>query len=247
VSAFRGVVTLIELWELADQPSKPSDYHWYSDDLPARKFYLFIAEIGRRLRELMTKPESLRIIDLCEQCAEGLISEDEISALAPAHRVGGTAGLAHDEANGLYWWVADRYKVAAEGVDEAVDAFALLTAVQAGAISERPSYDEMAAVRWHPAYASVRERTELEWSALVRDIYGPNPFRPVAFDPAWRTDTVASLARQMYEARDFATMPILADALQDAGCDRPDVLAHCRGDGPHARGCWVVDLVLGKS
>jgi hypothetical protein len=51
---------------------------------------------------------------------------------------------------------------------------------------------------------------------------------------------------RLYESRDFSAMPILADALQDAGCDCDDVLAHCRGPGPHVRGCWVVDLVLGK-
>jgi hypothetical protein len=56
-----------------------------------------------------------------------------------------------------------------------------------------------------------------------------------------------SLARQMYESRDFSSMPILADALQDAGCDNDDILNHCRGPGPHVRGCWVVDLVLGKA
>jgi hypothetical protein len=78
-----------------------------------------------------------------------------------------------------------------------------------------------------------------------RDIFG-NPFRPVAFSPTWQTSTALSLAKQMYEARDFSAMPILADALQDAGCDNEDILSHCRGEGPHVRGCWVVDLVLGK-
>ena len=83
-------------------------------------------------------------------------------------------------------------------------------------------------------------------AALVREVFG-NPFRPVAFDPAWRTDTAVSLARQMYEAREFSAMPILADALQDAGCDNDDVLSHCRAANQiHVRGCWVVDLVLGK-
>jgi hypothetical protein len=51
----------------------------------------------------------------------------------------------------------------------------------------------------------------------------------------------------MYESRDFSPMPILADALQDAGCENPDILGHCRDpNGVHDRGCWVVDLVLGK-
>jgi hypothetical protein len=81
---------------------------------------------------------------------------------------------------------------------------------------------------------------------VFRDIFG-NPFRPVAFDPAWRTDTAMSLAQTMYESRDFSAMPILADAFQDAGCTNDDVLNHCRGPGPHVRGCWIVDLVLGKS
>ena len=78
-----------------------------------------------------------------------------------------------------------------------------------------------------------------------RDVFG-NPFRPVTFDPSWLTSDVAALARGMYETCDFSPMPILADALQDAGCDSEDVLGHCRGPGPHVRGCWVVDLVLGK-
>lgn len=74
-----------------------------------------------------------------------------------------------------------------------------------------------------------------------------NPFRPVVFDPAWRTGTAVALARGMYEARDFAAMPILADALQDACCDIGDILDHCRDPhGTHVRGCWVVDLVLRK-
>ena len=80
---------------------------------------------------------------------------------------------------------------------------------------------------------------------FVRDIFG-NPFRPVTFSPEWRTDTAVALARQMYDAREFSAMPILADALQDAGCDNDDVLNHCCGEGTHVRGCWVVDLVLGK-
>ncbi|AMV22943.1 hypothetical protein VT84_00935 [Gemmata sp. SH-PL17] len=74
-----------------------------------------------------------------------------------------------------------------------------------------------------------------------------NPFRPVAFDPAWRTSDVVALAQGIYADRAFDRMPILADALQEAGCDNTDVLTHCRADTVHARGCWVVDGVLGKA
>ena len=81
---------------------------------------------------------------------------------------------------------------------------------------------------------------------LLRDIFG-NPFLPVVFNPAWRTSDVMLLAQGIYEERAFERMPILADALQDAGCDNEDILNHCRdANTPHARGCWVVDLILGK-
>jgi hypothetical protein len=79
---------------------------------------------------------------------------------------------------------------------------------------------------------------------LIRDIVG-NPFRSVTFNPAWRTDTAIALARTMYDSRDFGAMPILADALQDVGCENEQVLNHCREPGPHVRGCWVCDAVLG--
>lgn len=92
------------------------------------------------------------------------------------------------------------------------------------------------------ALAAIREHN----FALFQCILG-NPFRPVAFTPEWRTDTAVAIAQQMYESRDFSVMPILADALQDAGCDNDDILTHCRDTSQtHVRGCWVVDLVLGK-
>jgi hypothetical protein len=80
---------------------------------------------------------------------------------------------------------------------------------------------------------------------LLRDIFG-NPFRLVAFDPAWRTHTTTGIAAKMYADRNFSAMPILADALEEAGCDSVDVFLHCREPGTHVRGCWVVDLVLDK-
>jgi hypothetical protein len=84
-----------------------------------------------------------------------------------------------------------------------------------------------------------------EQADFVRDIFR-HPSSPVRYDPRWRTTDTLGLARGIYEDRAFDRLPILADALIDAGCDDAAILGHCRGPGPHVRGCWVVDLVLGK-
>lgn len=80
---------------------------------------------------------------------------------------------------------------------------------------------------------------------IFRDIVG-DPMNPVEFDLRWRTSDVVGLARGIYEERAFARLPILADALMDAGCEDERTISHCRSDGPHVRGCWIVDLVLGQ-
>jgi len=82
-------------------------------------------------------------------------------------------------------------------------------------------------------------------AALIRDIFG-NPFRPITLDPSWLTSTVLALATGIYAERANDRMPILADALEDANCTNEDILNHCRGPGPHVRGCFVVDLLLSK-
>jgi len=97
------------------------------------------------------------------------------------------------------------------------------------------------------AWNMALKAEECEQVLLARCIFG-NPFRPVAFDPAWRSESAVALARVAYDTRNFALLPILADALEEAGCDHADILSHCRDQkAVHARGCWVVDLVLSKS
>ena len=80
------------------------------------------------------------------------------------------------------------------------------------------------------------------------DIFG-NPFRPVQVDPTWlrwNDSTIPKIAQSLYDDRAFDRMPILADALEDAGCTDAAILDHCRGPGPHSRGCFLIDLLLGK-
>jgi hypothetical protein len=97
------------------------------------------------------------------------------------------------------------------------------------------------ALRW-PQHA--------EWTCgLLRDLFG-NPFHPVGIDPAWfhgADHIVPRLAQTIEEEQAFDRLPILADALEDAGCAEEAILDHCRGPGPHYCGCWVVDLLLGMS
>ncbi len=86
-------------------------------------------------------------------------------------------------------------------------------------------------------------------SHYLRDIFG-NPFRPVILDSfwlAWNDGAIRKMAHSIYDDRAFDRLPLLADALEDAGCTDADILSHCRTPGEHVRGCWVVDLLLGKS
>ena len=139
--------------------------------------------------------------------------------------------------------------------DERTDLDTLQTALHAAHVARQ---EAESAGRWWNAAATAAAAAEAncqtgaERAAVtatdadaVRDVFG-NPFRPVAFDPAWRTPRVLALAQAVYEERAFDRLPILADALEEAGCDNAALLAHCREPGLHARGCWAVDAVLGK-
>jgi hypothetical protein len=85
--------------------------------------------------------------------------------------------------------------------------------------------------------------------AILRDLVS-NPFRPVTIDPSWlvwNSGTIPRMAQAIYDERRYSDLPILADALEEASCDNAKILTHCRGPGPHVRGCWVLDLILSKS
>jgi hypothetical protein len=129
------------------------------------------------------------------------------------------------------------------------------------ALSEDPSQLTWGLRSIHWTLSLLRQQSGVSQSPMIdlafhRDIIGPLPFRPVALNPAWLSwhdATIPQLARAVYEDRGLPSghlgnhrMAILADALEDAGCTDQDILGHLRGPGPHVRGCFAVDLLLGK-
>ncbi len=120
-----------------------------------------------------------------------------------------------------------------------------LQAVAAAAEERVTSFAVQCVLSAMVSEGTLHEDAQRRLYRLYHDIAGP--ISSILFRSDWRTSTVTALAQTMYDSRDFSAMPILADALQDAGCDNAAILDHCRGLGPHVRGCWVVDGCLGKS
>jgi hypothetical protein len=207
-----------------------------------RRLRLFACACCRRVWDLLQVEVARTIVELSEAYADGEASDAELEAMWDHHDLRNLAG---DTSPPISRRVLDAH-VAAGWLAEAP--------VHAISISQRTSGEPASDFIASPDNAFGLGRAVphggaavAEQMQLLRDIFG-NPFRPVSFSPAWRTDIAVSLAQQMYETREFSAMPILADALQDAGCDNADILDHCRDVTlTHVRGCWVVDHVLGKS
>lgn len=98
---------------------------------------------------------------------------------------------------------------------------------------------------WSNAWNAELQALHGQQAELMRCVYG-NPFQPATLDHSWLTPKIVGLAQRIYDDRAFDRMSSLGDALEGAGCRNAEILNHCRALGPHVRGCWVLDLVLGK-
>jgi hypothetical protein len=238
-----------ERWLIRPDPKGLDDYWWYNDQLSERKRYLFMAAVGRRVAGLMTEPACIRAVEACEEYAEGVIDRScfyDLCDEASSARLRCGSIPAVQAAHDFVVCLGDNGKLH-ECVEAGELAFGYVAAAQAGDLEPETTLAAWQALEQFESFRSGCTVVNQQFTAYCLDIFGSNPYELPQVDPPWRTDTVVSLARQMYESREFSAMPILADALQDAGCEHPDVLDHCRGSGPHVRGCWVVDLVLGKT
>lgn len=193
-----------------------------------RKMQLFGLACCRRVWHLLSRSASKEVVIELERLVDLPSVAEEHDRLIALADLAAVPAPASDPENAALWQAAEAVLSAAQGV--------------AGSAAFNARY----AVALHVGKEWGEDPNEgIAQCRLLRDICGSS-FRPVAVDSLWQTETVLALARTMYESREFSAMPILADALQDAGCDNADILDHCRGPGPHVRGCWVVDLILGK-
>jgi hypothetical protein len=200
-----------------------------------RKLRLFACACCRRAWDSMPDPRSRKAVETAEDYADGRATDEELHIVS--HDALSAAQVKATEAELL----ADNWRTRLNA------SFAPWAAVEATVRNGRDGIGNgMTVILIAKDTARGIGPVEIAVQAqLVRDIFG-NPFRPVAIDPSWLTPTVVNLAQSTYDDRAFDRLPSLADALEEAGCHDADILNHCRGTGPHVRGCWVVDLILGK-
>jgi hypothetical protein len=229
------------------------------DRASERKLRLFDVACCRRISHLLRKGRGWAAVELAERLADGQASTAEAEALGASLAPDISARYPPDWAS-----VAALNCLSLHPLGPAPELTALSVGMEAfgGQIPSMHQFlqdllprlftlggrasGERGGLRagWDAFWAEQARQCD-----LVRDIFG-NPFRPVSADPSWRTwndGCVAKIAQGIYDERRFTDLPVLADALLDAGCDDENVLAHCRSAGEHVRGCWVVDAVLGKN
>jgi hypothetical protein len=244
-------MTASEWWSATD--SLPViDWLFFDTFATDRKFRLFAAACCHRVESRIHVPEVLAALACVEQFADGVVPGSQ--ALAICHK----AVQAYQ----------DRWSGIPETTAEADVCRAVISALSDTANLPHPfhrsrewydSEDDLPYAYWAASEAAeaasgegvvsgAAEMSERFAQAhLLHDIFGPLPFRDIAVAPSWLTADVRLLAKGIYDAKAFDRMPILADALQDAGCDSPDILDHCRAaNWEHVRGCWVIDLLLGR-
>jgi hypothetical protein len=192
-----------------------------------RKRRLFACACFRGWWRALTDEQSTHPLSIAERYADGAIA---VERLYDAYESGMAALLARPERT-KRWHDNIRFRTFWCCQEARPEEQTIAVLVQ----------DEQTAEKEHAAH--VR---------LIHELSG-NPFRPVTFDSSWRTPTVANLAQAIYDDRhlpsglfDNQRLGVLADALEEAGCDNADILGHLRGGGDHVRGCWVIDQVLGK-
>jgi hypothetical protein len=242
-------------WLACEGPFPLIDFlegHFYAlegdvDEDPAkwwvsRKLRLWAVACCRRIERLLTDPRSRAGLTALERYVDGELPRKQLrSAIDAAAKV--TWDYEHRGTSAEYHAATAAYNAMDDIQDDFRDS---CDSAEEAAAAVAATVPDDGSKECTARYQQLHDAEVAAQAELVREVFG-NPFRPVALEPAWLTSDVRALAHAIYAERAFDRMPILADALQDAGCENEDVLAHCRSaTAPHVRGCWVVDLLLSK-
>jgi hypothetical protein len=236
--------------------------------LSERKLRLFLIACCRRQREWFTDPRCQQALEVAERFADNCDEADHYAAAKNASEAvidardrakgdpdrdpwvraaSATVRVCEIPARWLVWRGAYggtlTYEECIYPHDRRIEAGRLLWDM-ATVVADR-DFDFTGTNVQGPTYEDRLRGEGMAQANLLRCIAG-NPFHSVTVDPHWRTAPVLGIAESVYAERAFDRLPILADALEDAGCTDAEILTHCRARSEHARGCWVVDLLLGK-
>lgn len=240
-------------WLNCTDPKTMLDY--LEDTASARKCRLFAVACCRRIWQYLKDKRSRRLVEVAESLADGAATVKQLRAAfnqaakaqEAIHYEGGDA--VDQSAAEAVLGLREELLIAQvfEGIEEAVGE------ARAGEAWDRiyrtPGKDYRTQEAEHNEECDAgAEAEKAVQAALLRCIFG-NPFQFASIDPAWlrwHDGLLLSMAQQMYDSRDFTDMSVLADALEEAGCQDQDILGHCRSGVEHVRGCWLVDLLLGK-
>jgi hypothetical protein len=220
---------------------------WMTREAIKRKMRLFAVACARPFVPLFPDERGMQPIEIAERYADGLARPKALS-------------LARQNAVEARWFESEQREQEIENYDDDFDPLfskiaeevtaakdedaAIATACSASELAGSNPQRVPAPIR--ATFVEVAKRSGRDAQmTLLREIFG-NPFDPVKLNPCWLTSTVKTLAFAIYEERSFIDLPVLADALEDASCTDLKILNHCRQPGEHVRGCWVVDLILGK-
>ena len=209
---------------------EPMLAYLYQSKASERKLRLFACGCCRRVLHLLPNELCWKAIDLAERFADGLAADSEMYEV--------------EDAVNAYWLNHEKSEEFATSAE--------LLACQAVGIAvncDNPVAHFAAGYALDAATAkrcNIRESESAIQCELLRDVFG-NPFRLLVLEATWRTPPVVNLAQSVYDDRTFDRIPELAESLEEAGGTDADLLEHLRGPGPHFRGCWALDVVLGKS
>jgi hypothetical protein len=201
-----------------------------------RKWVLMMVACLRRIQHVLQDPRSTWFLDAIEQYGEGLLSRAEVDRV-------GLQTVTPPNSDDLSEIPKEQCPAAQLQRAYAWDA---LMAAGPPLQGYRFPFDFEKVAGGAAMAADTPEQEVCIQASLIRDIIG-NPFHATVVEATWKTFTVANLAKSMYASKAFVDLPVLADALEEVGCDDTAILLHCRGPGPHVRGCWVVDLLMGRS